>query len=162
MKTKWRILFVVLAILLAAALAAQCFASSEEKAKKGAKDDAATYYAAAEKYGKTAQAVELYKWYADAAAPYRGMTVKTILEALPPTEYLAKTIAPMSKEITGVEVITEMGSNEEVYSKEMLEATSRSGTYDFFYDDQDMIGTWNKRKSIINLTQLMKDKPETT
>jgi len=42
----------------------------------------------------------------------------------------------------------------------MLGATTRSGTYDFFYDDQDMIGTWNKRKSIANLSQLMRDHPE--
>jgi ABC-type glycerol-3-phosphate transport system substrate-binding protein len=158
MKKRWKFLYVVLAIMVVAAVTTVSFAGKEDEGKE--MDDAEKYYAAAEKYGTTPEAVRLYKWYADAAAPYRGMTVKTILEALPPTEYLADVIAPMFLEITGVEVICEMGSNEEVYSKEMLEATSRSGTYDFFYDDQDMIGTWNKRKSIVNLTQLMKDKPE--
>lgn len=149
MKTKTRYFYYLLAIFVMFAVATASFA-----------EDVSKYYAAAEKYGKTPEAVKLYKWYADAAAPYRGKTVKTILEKLPPTEYLAKVIAPMFLEITGIQVITEMGSNEEVYSKEMLEATTRSGTYDFFYDDQDMIGTWNKRKSIVNLTQLMKDHPE--
>jgi ABC-type glycerol-3-phosphate transport system substrate-binding protein len=157
MKMKWKFLFVVLVIVVMAAGATLALSEGTPKEEKGGIEK---YYAAAEKYGKTPEAVRLYKWYADAAAPYRGMKVKTILEALPPTEYLAKVIAPMFLEITGVEVICEMGSNEEVYSKEMLEATSRSGTYDFFYDDQDMIGTWNKRKSIVNLTQLIKDKPE--
>jgi len=165
MKRKWTFLYVLLIICLIAVSVTLSFASSKEKGgkeEKGEKvkvDENAKYYAAAEKYGTTAQAVMLYKWYADAAAPYRGKKVTTILEALPPTQYLAKTIAPMFKEITGITVITEMGSNEEVYQKEMLEATSGSGTYDFFYDDQDMIGTWNKKKSIANLTQLMKDNP---
>mgnify|MGYP005845699553 CR=1 FL=1 len=147
-------------VVVVMAVSTLVFAGSKEKAEEGKPEDMSKYYAAAEKYGTTPQAVELYKWYADAAAPYRGKTVKTILEALPPTQYLAKTIAPMFIEITGVKVITEMGSNEEVYSKEMLEATSRSGTYDFFYDDQDMIGTWNKRQSIANLSTLMEEHPE--
>lgn len=154
-----RIITCVLILMFVFASSMVVFAK-QQKAPKVKKGDVAKFYAAAEKYGKTPDAVALYKWYADATAPYRGKTVKTILEALPPTQYLAKTIAPMFTEITGVKVICEMGSNEEVYTKEMLEATSRSGTYDFFYDDQDMIGTWNKRKSIMNLTQLMKDKPE--
>ncbi|MCK4805101.1 MAG: extracellular solute-binding protein [Spirochaetes bacterium] len=155
MKMKGQYLIYLMIILIVVAMVAPAYATGKEEV-----EDTAKYYEAADKYGKTALAKELYRWYADAAAPYRGKTVKTILEKLPPTEYLANTIAPMFMEITGIKVITEMGSNEEVYSKEMLEATSRSGTYDFFYDDQDMIGTWNKRKSIANLTQLMKDHPE--
>ena len=160
MGKKARFITCMLIVMFVLAGSVVAFAKTKEKAPAKAKGDIAKYYAAAEKFGKTPEAVALYKWYADATAAYRGKTVKTILEALPPTQYLAKTIAPMFTEITGVKVICEMGSNEEVYSKEMLEATARSGTYDFFYDDQDMIGTWNKRKSIMNLTKLMKDKPE--
>lgn len=118
------------------------------------------YTAAAEKHGKDADAVAMYKWYAEAAKPYRGKTIKTILEALPPSQYLVKEILPKFQDITGIKVIAELASNEEVYAKEMLEASGRTGTYDFFYDDQDMIGTWNKRKSIANLTDFMKKNPK--
>lgn len=159
MNKKHLVVISLILVMLVAMAAGTALAGSKD-GEKGAADDLEKYYAAAEKYGKDEQAVLLYKWYADAAAPYRGKTVKTILEALPPTEYLAETIAPMFEEITGIKVIPELGSNEEVYSKAMLEATSRAGTYDFFYDDQDMIGTWNKRQSIANLTKLMDEKPE--
>ncbi len=158
MKVTNRFFYFLLIVMFVCTAVGVSFAGGGEG--KGKAEDVAKYYAAADKYGKTEQAKKLYRWYADAAAPYRGKTVKTILEALPPTQYLANTIAPMFIEITGIKLIAELASNEEVYSKEMLEATSRSGTYDFFYDDQDMIGTWNKRKSIANLTQLMKDHPE--
>jgi ABC-type glycerol-3-phosphate transport system substrate-binding protein len=161
MKKRGRYLYPLVVLFAIAAVVSMPFISFAEKPGGGAaKEDVEKFYAAADKYGTTAQAKEIYRWYADAAAPYRGQTVKTILEALPPTQYLANTIAPMFMEITGIKVITEMGSNEEVYSKEMLEATSRSGTYDFFYDDQDMIGTWNKRQSIANLTELMNNNPD--
>ena len=149
MKTKGRYLYYLLTILVSLAVATVSFA-----------DEHAKYYAAAEKYGKTPQAVTLYKWYADAAKPYRGKTIRSIFEKLPKTEYLAAKIAPMFTEITGIKVDAEMGSNEEVMQKEMMEAVARQGTYDFFYDDQDLVGTWNKRKSIVNLSQLMKDHPE--
>jgi len=118
------------------------------------------YTDAANKYGKTAEAKEMYKWYAQVSAPYRGQTIKTILEALPPSQYLVDKILPIFQDITGIKVVAELASNEEVYSKEMLEASGRTGTYDFFYDDQDMIGTWNKRKSIVNLTDFMKANPK--
>jgi ABC-type glycerol-3-phosphate transport system substrate-binding protein len=139
---KGRLLCILVTVVLVLSMAAVAFADK--------------YTDAANKHGMTAQAKEMYKWYAEASKPYRGKTVKTILEALPPSQYLVDKILPKFVDITGIKVVAELASNEEVYAKEMLEASGRTGTYDFFYDDQDMIGTWNKRKSIVNLTDFMK------
>lgn len=125
-----------------------------------AESELSPYEKAAEKYARTPLAEEIYKWYAHASEPFRGTTIKTILEKLPPAEYLAKEIVPRFEEITGINVSCELASNEEVYMKSMLEATTRAGTYDFFFDDQDMVGTWLKRESVVCLTDLMKEHPQ--
>lgn len=75
----------------------------------------------------------------EAAAPYKGATIRTIGEALPPLEAMAK-LAPEFEELTGIKVEIEMYEHSEAVSKVMLDLNSRRGRYDFIIQPHRELG----------------------
>lgn len=75
----------------------------------------------------------------EAAAPYRGTTIRTIGEALPPLEAMEALKAEF-EERTGIEVIIEMYEHSEAVNKVMLDLNSRRGRYDFILQPHRELG----------------------
>lgn len=75
----------------------------------------------------------------EAAAPYRGTTIRTIGEALPPLEAM-EALKSEFEERTGIEVIIEMYEHSEAVNKVMLDLNSRRGRYDFILQPHRELG----------------------
>ncbi len=75
----------------------------------------------------------------EAAAPYRGATIRTIGEALPPLEAMKK-LAPEFEKRTGIKVEIEMYEHSEAVNKVMLDLNSKRGRYDFIIQPHRELG----------------------
>src|SRR5688572_6001763 len=78
-----------------------------------------------------------------AATPYRGVTLRTIGEALPPLEAMAKLTEAFTKQ-TGIKVEVEMYEHSEAVNKVMLDLNSRRGRYDFILQPHRELGRFVK------------------
>ena len=63
----------------------------------------------------------------EAAAPYKGVTIRTVGEALPPLEAMNK-LKSEFEERTGIEVVIEMYEHSEAVNKVMLDLNSKRNT----------------------------------
>ena len=75
----------------------------------------------------------------EAAAPYKGTTIRTIGEALPPLEAMKK-LAPEFEKRTGITVEIEMYEASETANKVMLDLNSKRGRYDFILQQHRNVG----------------------
>ncbi|MCW5625996.1 MAG: sugar ABC transporter substrate-binding protein [Burkholderiales bacterium] len=75
----------------------------------------------------------------EAAKPYRGMTIRTIGEALPPLEAM-KAMAPEFTKRTGIKVDVEMYEHSEAVNKVMLDLNARRARYDFILQPHRELG----------------------
>ena len=75
----------------------------------------------------------------EAATPYKGSTIRTIGEALPPLEAMKK-LAPEFEKRTGITVEIEMYEHSEAVSKVMLDLNSKRGRYDFIIQPHRELG----------------------
>lgn len=75
----------------------------------------------------------------EAAARYKGATIRTIGEALPPLEAMKK-LAPEFEKRTGITVEIEMYEHSEAVSKVMLDLNSKRGRYDFIIQPHRELG----------------------
>jgi multiple sugar transport system substrate-binding protein len=75
----------------------------------------------------------------EAAAPYKGLTIRTIGEALPPLEAMKKLVPEFEKR-TGITVEIEMYEASETANKVMLDLNSKRGRYDFILQQHRNLG----------------------
>ena len=75
----------------------------------------------------------------EAAAPYKGVTIRTIGEALPPLEAMKKLVPEFEKR-TGITVEIEMYEASETANKVMLDLNSKRGRYDFILQQHRNLG----------------------
>jgi multiple sugar transport system substrate-binding protein len=99
-------------------------------------------------------------FWAKAAEPYAGSTIRGISESTPPSRYVQEVLAPMFTEATGINVEFEVTSWDEMYNKAIKDMEANTGIYDFVYIEQDIIYTYLARDFLVNLTQLLAEKPE--
>lgn len=92
----------------------------------------------------------------EAAAPYSGVTIRTIGEALPPLEALAALKAEF-EERTGIEVIVEMYEHSEAVNKVMLDLNSRRGRYDFIIQPHRELGRFVTNGHVVPLDRFLDD-----
>jgi len=111
--------------------------------------------AAAQEPGKVDEA-----WYAKAAEPYKGVTITGVSESTPPSKYAAEVLAPAFEKMTGIKVKFEVTSWDQMYDKEMKDMEAGTGLYDFVYLEQDIVYAYMARNFLVDLDQMMKDKPE--
>ncbi len=92
----------------------------------------------------------------DAAKPYKGVTIRTIGEALPPLEAMAK-MKHKFEERTGIEVVIEMYEHSEAVNKVMLDLNSRRGRYDFILQPHRELGRFVKSGHLESLEKYLQD-----
>jgi len=103
---------------------------------------------------------ELIRWWKEVSKPYSGKTIKVLAQAWEPNFYLRDVVAPKFTELTGIKIDWELTSNELVMQKQILDMEQGTGIYDITYDDQDMVGTWIRKKWVYDYTEFMNEHPE--
>ena len=103
---------------------------------------------------------DMHGWWADAAAPYAGVTIRGVSESTPPSNYVADVLAAQFTELTGINVEFETTSWDQMYSKAINDMEANTGIYDFVYIEQDIIYSYLAQDYLVNLTQFAADNPD--
>jgi len=101
-------------------------------------------------------------WWAKAAAPYKGVTLRGITETNPPSHYINDVLLPAFEKETGIKAVFEVTSWDEMYNKSIRDMEAGTGIYDFVYIEQDIIFSYLEQEFLTNMSKLIKDKPELT
>jgi len=104
-------------------------------------------------------AAEEMSWWAKAAEPYKGVTIRGISESTPPSKYVSDVLAKQFEEETGIKVEFEVTSWDEMYDKAIKDMEAQTGIYDFVYIEQDIVYSYLARDFLVNITQMLKDNP---
>jgi glycerol transport system substrate-binding protein len=99
-------------------------------------------------------------FYVRASKPYRGTELTIMYEAVPGAVWEEKNLGPWFEKITGIKCKWESMSNYETILKSLEDAKLKAGIYDALGTDQDMNGFYIYNKSAVNITELLKSKPE--
>ncbi len=92
-----------------------------------------------------------------AAEPYKGMTLRGVTEATPPSNYISDVIAKEFEELTGIRVEIETTSWDQMYTKAIQDMEAGTGIYDMVYIEQDIIYAYLSRDFLVNTTQKLAD-----
>jgi len=98
-------------------------------------------------------------FWSDAAAPFKGATIRGVSESTPPSNYVKDVLAPQFTEATGINVEFETTSWEQMYDKAIKDMEANTGIYDFVYIEQDIIYSYLSRNFLVDITQSLKDTP---
>jgi multiple sugar transport system substrate-binding protein len=99
-------------------------------------------------------------WWAEAAAPYQGVTIRGVTESTPPSNYLSDVLAPRFEELTGIQVEIETTSWDQMYDKAIKDMEAGTGIYDMVYIEQDIVYGYLARDFLSSVTQMLADHPE--
>ncbi|MCA9881496.1 MAG: extracellular solute-binding protein [Anaerolineae bacterium] len=99
-------------------------------------------------------------FWAEAAAPYAGVTIHGVSESTPPSNYVKDVLAPQFTELTGINVEFETTSWDQMYSKAINDMEAATGIYDFVYIEQDIIYSYLAQNYLVDITQFAADHPE--
>jgi multiple sugar transport system substrate-binding protein len=97
-------------------------------------------------------------WWANAAAPYKGVTLRGVSESTPPSNYAKDVLAPAFEKETGIKVQLETTSWDQMYDKAIKDMEARTGIYDFVYVEQDIIYAYLDRKFLVDVSQTLSEK----
>lgn len=98
-------------------------------------------------------------FWAEAAAPYAGVTIRGVSESTPPSSYVADVLAPQFTELTGINVEFEVTSWDSMYQKAISDMEANTGIYDFVYIEQDIIYSYLSRDFLVNINALLEEQP---
>jgi multiple sugar transport system substrate-binding protein len=99
-------------------------------------------------------------WWATAAAPYAGVTIRGVSESTPPSNYVADVLAAQFEELTGIKVEFEATSWDQMYDKAIKDMEAGTGIYDFVYIEQDIIYGYLAQDFLVDITQSLEEHPE--
>ncbi len=92
----------------------------------------------------------------EAAKPYKGITLRTIGESLPPLEAMDK-LKHKFEERTGITVVIEQYEHSEAVNKVMLDLNSRRGRYDFILQPHRELGRFVANGHLAPIETFMND-----
>ncbi|HET6335205.1 MAG TPA: ABC transporter substrate-binding protein [Polyangiales bacterium] len=133
-------------------------------AQEAAPDPSAELEKAAEKWVDTEfqpssltreKQLEEFKWFREAAKPYRGKTIKVVSETIDTHVYESKTMAKAFEEITGVKVKHDLIQEGDVIEKLQTATQSGETIYDMWINDSDLIGTHFRYGFVTPLSDFM-------
>lgn len=99
-------------------------------------------------------------WWAEAAKPYEGVTIRGVSESTPPSKYVSDVLAPQFEAETGIKVEFEVTSWDQMYDKAIKDMEANTGIYDFVYIEQDIVYAYLDRDFLVNISQSLADSPE--
>jgi glycerol transport system substrate-binding protein len=95
-------------------------------------------------------------WFATAAAPYRGLRVRSVAEDIKTHRWESSVLAPAFSEITGIEVSHDIISEGELVDKILQQMVTKRRIYDIYVNDADLVGTHLRADTALNLTEYMR------
>lgn len=99
-------------------------------------------------------------WWKEAAAPYKGVTIRGVTESSPPSLYIREVLAPQFEELTGIRVDVETTSWDQMFDKAIKDMEAGTGIYDMAYIEQDIIYSYLARDFLTNLTEFLEANPK--
>ena len=99
------------------------------------------------------------EWFKQAAAPYRGITLRGVTESTTPSQSIADIIKGFEK-LTGINVEYTLTSWDEMYTKEVSDMVAGAGIYDFVYMEQDIVYSYIQKGWMTDITKFMETHPE--
>lgn len=106
------------------------------------------------------QLVKELEHFAIASEPYRGTTLTVMYEAVPGAVWEEKNLGEWFTKVTGIKAKWEAMSNWDTILKSLEDQRTKAGIYDLIGTDQDMNAFYIYYQSAVNITELLKDKPE--
>ncbi len=103
----------------------------------------------------TEEQVSELEWFAEAAKPYKGMSIKVVSETITTHEYESQVLAKAFTEITGIEVTHDLIGEGDVVEKLQTQMQTEQNIYDAYINDSDLIGTHSRYQQVRNLTDWM-------
>jgi multiple sugar transport system substrate-binding protein len=100
------------------------------------------------------------EWFANAAKPYAGTTIKGISERTTPSQFMQQVLSPAFTKATGIKMEFELSSWDDMYEKEIKDMQSGAGIYDFEYIEQDFVSGSTSQKWLVDQTQFATDHPD--
>jgi len=85
----------------------------------------------------------MMNWLKQAAAPFKGQTIRLATESTPPSNAINSALKPYFVEATGINVEIEVLPLEQVLQKLTLDVASGLGTYDLYYLDQSWMASFS-------------------
>jgi glycerol transport system substrate-binding protein len=95
------------------------------------------------------------EWFANAAAPFKGMEINVLSETIPTHEYESKTLTKAFEEITGIKVNHQLLGEGEVVQAVQTQMQTKRNLYDAYINDSDLIGTHSRLQLAVNLSDWM-------
>lgn len=99
-------------------------------------------------------------FWSDAAAPYKGVTIRGVSESTPPSNYVKDVLGPAFTSATGINVEFEATSWDQMYDKAIKDMEAKTGIYDFVYIEQDIIYSYLARDFLVDITKALADDPK--
>jgi glycerol transport system substrate-binding protein len=95
------------------------------------------------------------QWFADAAAPFRGMQINVVSETLTTHEYESRVLTRAFSELTGIEVTHDLIQEGDVIEKLQTQMQSGENVYDAYVNDSDLIGTHARYGYVVPLSDFI-------
>ncbi|EIE50764.1 ABC sugar (glycerol) transporter, periplasmic binding protein [Citreicella sp. 357] len=102
-----------------------------------------------------AEQEEEMQWFIDAAAPFAGMDIKVVSEAIATHEYESKVLAKAFSDITGINLTHDLIGEGDVVERLQTQMQSGENIYDAYINDSDLIGTHWRYQQARSLTDWM-------
>jgi len=94
-------------------------------------------------------------WFTEAAAPFRGMSIKVVSETLTTHVYESEVLAKAFEEITGIKVTHDLIQEGDVIERLQTQMKSGENIYDAYVNDSDLIGTHARFGYVLPLSDFM-------
>ncbi|MFO8046754.1 MAG: ABC transporter substrate-binding protein [Halomonas sp.] len=101
--------------------------------------------------------IEELLWFAEAAEPFRGMSINTVAEGLTTHIYERDVLASAFSELTGIDLTHNIIGEGDVVNNMQTQMQSGRNIYDGFVNDSDAIGTHIRYGTTINLSEAMQN-----
>ncbi|GLQ32520.1 ABC transporter substrate-binding protein [Litoribrevibacter albus] len=98
-----------------------------------------------------------FTWLANAALPYKGMTIRVVSERIDTHWYEANKLTKIFKDITGIQVVHELTGEDDVIKKISTQIRNGMNLYDAYINDSDLIGTHYRQEAVYPISDLLQD-----
>ena len=95
------------------------------------------------------------EWFAKKSEPYQGLTIRVTSEIINTHLYEANVLAKAFHDITGIRVIHEVSSEDDIVKKFSYQLTSDDSIYDAHIVDTDLIGLLARSGKVIPIKEIM-------
>lgn len=94
-------------------------------------------------------------WFANAAVPYQGLSIKVVSENITTHEYESNVLAKAFTEITGIHVVHQVTEEDDLVKKMQLQLETGINLYDAYVNDADFIGTHYRNNKALAISSMM-------